>query len=72
MIQWGYQSTNSTSIAVSFPTAFSSVYAVVGGAESGNSSSGGYFRASGLSTSGFTWAPGSAAAKGWWLAIGTY
>lgn len=72
MIQWGYQSTNSTSIAVSFPTAFSSVYAVVGGTESGNSSSGGYFRASGLSTSGFTWAPGSAAAKGWWLAIGTY
>jgi hypothetical protein len=72
MIQWGYQSTNSTSTSVSFPTSFASVYAVVGGAESGNGSSGGYFRASGLSTSGFTWAPGSAAAKGWWLAIGTY
>lgn len=72
MIQWGYQSTNSTSIAVSFPTAFSSVYAVVGGTETGNGSSGGFFRASGLSTSGFTWAPGSSAAKGWWLAIGSY
>lgn len=72
MIQWGYQSTNSTSISVSFPEAFSSVYAIVGGSETGNSSSGGYFRASGLSTSGFTWAPGSAAAKGWWLAIGSY
>jgi hypothetical protein len=72
MIQWGYQSTNSTSIAVSFPTSFSAVYAVVGGSESGNSSSGGFFRASGLSTSGFTWAPGSNACKGWWLAIGSY
>lgn len=72
MIQWGYQSVNSTSQAVSFPISFSSVYAIVGGAESGNSSSGGFFRASGLSTTGFTWAPGSSAAKGWWLAIGSY
>lgn len=72
MIQWGYISTNTTSAAVSFPASFSSVYSVVGATEYGNGSSGGYFRAGSLSTSGFTFTAGSNAAKAWWVAIGTY
>lgn len=70
LLQWGVNGTNSTSISITFPTAFTTLYSITLGTRGGINTQN-PFKISAESASGFTAITNTSNSGFFWMAIGT-